>query len=176
MKIWREAALFLAGTCAAVILACAAVPAHSEVNVNVNIGPPPIVIHEPELIVVPRTMVYYAPAVEVDLFFYRGRWWTRHDGRWFRSRSHNGPWVVAGPRYVPVEIVRMPRDYRTVYGREQHVPYGQLKKHWQRRDDERKRRVGEWKEEKRERKEQEKERKEEWKEEKRENKEHGHGR
>lgn len=176
MKIRKAASLLAAGACAAMIFVSAAVPAHSEVNVNVNIGPPPIVVHEPELIVVPRTMVYYAPAVEVDLFFYRGRWWSRHDGRWFRSRSHNGPWVVVGPRYVPVEIVRLPRDYRTVYVREQHVPYGQLKKHWERREYDRRKRVGEWKEEKRERKEREKERKEEWKEEKREHRGHGPGR
>ena len=167
MKKLKETALFLAGTCAAVVLLCAAVPAHSEVNVNINIGPPPIVVHEPELIVVPRTMVYFAPGVGAELYFYRGRWWSRHEGRWFRAKSYNGPWAVIGPRYVPAEIVRLPRDYRTVYVREQHVPYGQLKKHWERREHDRRKRVGEWKdwkEEKRERKMEQRERREEQKE------------
>lgn len=167
MRRRNETGLSMAGVFAAVFLACAAAPAHAEVSVNINIGPPPIVVHEPELIVVPRTMVYYAPAVEVDLFFYRGRWWSRHDGRWFRSHSHKGPWAVVSPRYVPVEIVRLPRDYRTVYVRERHVPYGQLKKHWEHREFERRKRAGEWKdwkEEKRERKEHRKEHKEHGKE------------
>jgi hypothetical protein len=68
--------------------------------------------------------------------------------------------VVIGPRYVPVEIVRLPREYRTVYVREHRVPYGQLKKHWEHREYERRTRRGEWregKEEKRERKEERKE-------------------
>jgi hypothetical protein len=161
MKVRRERARFVSGVCAAVFLACAPVPAFSEVNVNINVGPPPVLVQgPPELIVVPRTMVYFAPAARADLFFYRGRWWTRHEGRWFRSSSYNGPWVVIGPRYVPVEIVRMPREYRTVYVREQRVPYGQLKKHWEHREYERRTRGGEWregKEEKRERKEERKE-------------------
>jgi hypothetical protein len=161
----RRGAAFAIGACAAAFLACAAVPALSEVSVNIQIGPPPVLVEEPpELIVVPRTMVYFAPSARADLFFYRGRWWTRHEGRWFRANSYNGPWVGVGPRVVPVEIVRIPRDYRTVYVREHRIPHGQLKKHWERREYERRKRVGEWrdwKEEKRERKERKHERKEE---------------
>jgi hypothetical protein len=157
----RKAATFGFGVFAALYLACAAAPAFSEVSVNINIGPPAVVVHEPpEMVVVPRTMVYFAPGVHVDLLFFRGHWWTRHEGRWFRSRAYSGPWAVIGPRNVPVEIVRLPRDYRTSYGHEHRVPYGQLKKHWERREYERRKHVGEWKEEKRERKEEKRERKE----------------
>ena len=132
--------------CAAAFLALPVLPAHSEVSVNVNIGPPPVLVHEPpELIVVPRTMVYFAPSASGDLFFYRGYWWTRHDGRWFRSSSYNGPWRHMGPRYVPVEVVRMPHNYREVYVHEHHVPHGQLKKHWEKRDYDRRHTRGEWK-------------------------------
>ena len=167
MKVRREMARFVSGVCAAVFLACAPVPAFSEVNVNINVGPPPVLVQgPPELVVVPRTMVYFAPAARADLFFYRGRWWTRHEGRWFRASSYNGPWVVIGPRYVPVEIVRLPREYRTIYVREHRVPYGRLKKHWEHREYERRTRAGEW----RERKEEKRERKEERKENR------GHGR
>jgi hypothetical protein len=162
MRRRRGELRYLLGACTAAILSCAAVPAFSEVSFNINVGPPPVIVQEqPEQIVVPRTMVYFAPAARADLFFYRGRWWTRHEGRWFRSHSYDGPWVVVGPRYVPVEIVRLPRDYRQVYVREHHVPYGQLKKHWERREHDRRKRVGEWKdwkEEKRERKAERKER------------------
>lgn len=176
MKSWRKTGLFLAGACAAAALAFLSVPAQAEVSVNINIGPPPVVVESPpEMVVVPQTMVYYAPAARVDLFFYRGFWWTRHEDRWFRSRGYNGPWRHMGPRYVPVEIVRLPHDYRSVYVREHHVPYGQLKKHWERREYDRRRHAGEWKdwkEEKRERKQERKEMKREMKEERR---EHGGG-
>jgi hypothetical protein len=146
MRRRRGALRYVLGACAAAILSCAAVPAFSEVSVNINIGPPPVIVHEPpELIVVPRTMVYFAPSATVDLFFYRGRWWTRHEGRWFRSHSYDGPWVVVGPRNVPVEIVRLPRGYREVYVREHRIPYGQLKKHWEHREYDRRKHRGEWK-------------------------------
>ncbi|MBI5419084.1 MAG: hypothetical protein HZA60_03250, partial [Deltaproteobacteria bacterium] len=169
MRRHRLAWLPASGILAALLLPCAAAPALAEVSVNINIGPPAVVVHEPpEVIVIPHTMVYYAPAVEVDLLFHNGYWWTSHEGRWFRSRAYKGPWVVVGPRYVPVEIVRLPRDYRTVYVREQRVPYGQLKKHWKHRELERRERRGEWKDWKEEKRERGKERKEEWKEEKRE--------
>lgn len=115
-----------------------AVPASGEMNVSLNIGVPAVVVAEPpEMILVPDTMVYYAPGVEAELFFYRGSWYTRHGHRWYRGRSYNGPWVHAAPRTVPVAFGRLPRDYRTVYVRERHVPHGQLKKHWKHREDER---------------------------------------
>jgi hypothetical protein len=163
------------------------VDVRSEVSVNINIGPPAIVVAEPpEMIPIPRSMVYFAPGVSVDLFFFEGYWWTRNDGRWFRSRGYRGPWKVIGPRGVPVEIVRVPHDYRTVYIREHRVPHGHLKRHWEHRVHERRERRGEWKdwkEEKRERKaerrEERRERKEHRKdsrEERQERGERGHGR
>ncbi|MCL5965993.1 MAG: hypothetical protein M1550_02040 [Deltaproteobacteria bacterium] len=174
----RRRTIIPAGVLAAAIvlgLTGSAPTASAEVNVNINIGPPPVVVAEPpEMVVIPRTMVYFAPGVDVELLFYRGWWWTPRGGRWYRARAYNGPWVVIGPRYVPVEIVRLPRDYRTVYIRERHVPYGLLKKDWEHREYERRRRMGEWKEwkeEKHERREWEKERRKEWKEHGR-----GHGR
>jgi len=155
----------LASLGAAVALLAAAAgpaPARAEVNVNVNIGPPPVVVQEPpEVVVIPRTMVYFVPGVSVDLFFYRGWWWTPHGGRWYRARAYNGPWILVGPRHVPVEIVRLPRDYRTIYIKEKRIPYGQLKKHWEARERERREHRGEWKD---------------WKEERHEGKGHGkHG-
>jgi hypothetical protein len=138
-----------------------AVPSHAEVNVNVNIGPPAVVVAgPPEMIPVHRSMVYFAPGVEADLFYYGGYWWTPHQGRWFRSRAYNGPWVIIAPRIVPVAIVRVPRDYRKVYAHEHRVPYGQLKKHYASRDRERRERRGEWKDAKKEGKEHRKARRE----------------
>lgn len=120
-------------------------PAFSEVNVNVHIGPPDVVIAgPPEMVVVPRTMVYFAPGVAVDLFFSAGYWWTPKDGRWYRARSYDGPWRVVAYRAVPASIVRIPKNYRKVYAHERHIPYGQLKKHYEHRDRDRQHRRGEW--------------------------------
>lgn len=146
-------AILAAGLVAVLFAAFGAAPAIPGVNVNVNIGPPAVVIAEPpDVIPVPRSMVYFAPGVSVDLLFYQGFWWTPNEGRWFRARAYNGPWVLMGPRAVPAAIVRLPRDYRTVYVREPHVPYGQLKKHWRHREIERRERRGEWKDWKEDRK------------------------
>ncbi|MBI5575558.1 MAG: hypothetical protein HY896_04265 [Deltaproteobacteria bacterium] len=179
MASWNKTGLIMAAAFAAAVLAFTVAPAQAEVNVNINIGPPPVLVEgPPELIVVPRTMIYFAPAARGDLFFFSGYWWTRHDGRWFRARAYNGPWKHMGPRYVPVEIVRLPGNYRTAYVHEHRVPYGQLKKHWERREHDRRKRMGEWKdwkEEKHERKAREKEMKREMKEERKEHKEHGRG-
>lgn len=153
------------GLLALLTVLCCATPAVAEVNVNIRIGPPAVVVAgPPEMIVVPHTMVYFAPDVEGGLLFHAGFWWAPNQGRWFRAKGYNGPWVIVEQRHVPVEIVRLPRDYRRVYVSHKRIPYGQLKKHRERRELDRRERRGEWKdwkEEKRDRKEEHKERKEE---------------
>ncbi len=150
----RNVSTILAAAVAALVLATVAGPASAGVNVNLNIGPPAVVVSEPpEVVAIPQSMVYFAPGVSVELLFCNGYWWTPREGRWYRSHGYNGPWVSVGPRGVPAEIVRLPRDYRAVYVRGEHVPYGQLKNHWHRRDLERREHRGEWKHMKEERKE-----------------------
>lgn len=150
----KNAGRIVGGLLALLFVVVTASPAFSEVNVNINIGPPAVVVAgPPEMIVVPRTMVYFAPGVAVDFFFYAGYWWTPKEGRWFRSREYNGPWVIVAPRAVPVAVVRVPRDYRKVYAHEHRIPHGQLKKHYAHREWERKERRGEWKEGREDRKE-----------------------
>ena len=120
------------------------VPAHAGVDVNVNLGipvgmavaPAPVVVapqpvyveQPPDMVVIPRSNVYFAPGVNVDLFFYDNRWWNRRGNRWYRANAYNGPWTTVGPRYVPAPVVRVPVDYRTVYVHEERIPYGQWKK------------------------------------------------
>jgi hypothetical protein len=117
---------------AVLLLAALAAPASAGVNINVGIGipvPPVFAISAgPAVVVVPGTPVYYAPGLDVDVFFYGGYWWTPHQGHWFRSPSYNGPWgyMQAPPR----AMVHMPPNYRTMVGREKPIPYGQFKKHW----------------------------------------------
>ncbi|HZW35692.1 MAG TPA: hypothetical protein VFF01_02040 [Candidatus Deferrimicrobiaceae bacterium] len=119
-------------------------PVYAGANVNVNVGipigvavapapvvvaPQPVYVEEPpEMVVIPRSNVYFAQGVSVDLFFYDNRWWNRRGDRWYRASDYNGPWVSVGPRYVPAAVYRVPADYRTVYVHEKRVPYGQWKK------------------------------------------------
>lgn len=127
--------------------AASAAPALAGVDVNVNLGipvvaapapvvvaPQPVYVEEPpEMVVIPRTSVYFVPGVNVDLFFYDNYWWNRRGDRWYRADAYNGPWGAVGPRRVPGPVYRVPADYRTVYVRQERIPYGQWKKsHWNR--------------------------------------------
>jgi hypothetical protein len=104
-------------------------PARAEVSVSINLGPPPIVVAEPPaLVMIPHSQVHYVPDPQIDVFFYGGYWWSPRGERWYRARAYNGPWGVIERGRVPRAVVYMPRDYRTRYERERHIPYGQWKK------------------------------------------------
>lgn len=119
-------------------LAGGATTGFAGMDVSVNIGIPAVVVAEPpEMILVPNSQVYFAPSVQAELFFYRGIWYTRSGHRWYRGRSYRGPWAVASPRTVPGAFGRLPGNYRTVYVREERVPYGHLKKHWKHHEERR---------------------------------------
>ncbi len=97
-----------------------------NVGVSVNIGPPPIVVAEPPAVVmVPGSQVYFVPGVEFDVFFYNGYWWSPRGDRWYRSRAYNGPWRHMDRRFVPRPVFGVPHDYRHIYARERHIPYGE---------------------------------------------------
>lgn len=103
--------------------------ATAEVNVNINLGPPPIVIAEPPALVqVPGLQVFFVPSLEVDVFFHDGYWWSPRGSAWYRSRDFNGPWGIVNSRHVPAAVVRVPHDYRGRYEKEEHIPYGHWKK------------------------------------------------
>ena len=45
--------------------------ATAQVQINVNLGPPPIVAAEPPtMVLVPHSQVYFVPEPDVDIFFY----------------------------------------------------------------------------------------------------------
>jgi len=101
----------------------------AEVNLNINIGSPPVVVAEPaEVVLIPGSGVYFVVDTGPDLFFHAGFWWSPRGDRWYRSRVYNGPWVVVEHRIVPLQVIRVPRDYRGRYKKAKHVPYGQWKK------------------------------------------------
>lgn len=96
--------------------------------------PPRIFIKPPEIIVIPGSPVFVAPHPDVDIFFYDDYWWSPRGDRWYRSREYNGPWREMDHRYIPDYVRGAPRDYRSVYGHEHHIPYGQWKKQWKHRE------------------------------------------
>ncbi len=104
----------------------------AQVSVDIHIGPPPPyrIAAPPPVVVIPGTYVYEVPDIDVDILFYGGYWYRPHEGRWFRARSYNGPWVyVANPR-VPPAIIELPPDYRRLPPGYRRIPYGQFKKSW----------------------------------------------
>jgi len=105
---------------------------NAGLNVNINIGPPPVYVipAPPEVVVIPRTYVYYVPNIEVDIIFYHGYWYRPHKEYWYRSRGYNGPWVYIVREKIPVVILNLPPDYRHIPPGHTRIPYGQLKKEW----------------------------------------------
>jgi hypothetical protein len=96
----------------AAILAAAAVnlaplaPARAaDVHIGITIAAPP------QLVVVPRMPVYYAPALPYNYFFYNGQYYLFHEGRWFYGPTYNGPWHFIALEYVPVPVLRVPVQY-----------------------------------------------------------------
>ena len=109
-------ALLIAGT------VLSAMPAAAEVNLNINVGPPPVIFSAPPRVVaIPQTPVYYAPDTSYNVFVYGGRYFSFHDGAWFIAASHGGPWA-----FVPVEQV--PRPVIAVPVRYYKIPPGHAKK------------------------------------------------
>ncbi len=105
------------------------------VNLNINLGPPPVLVSPPtDLVLIPDTGIYFIPAISADVFFYGGYWWAPRGPRWYRAQSPGGPWIIIESRAVPRPLFGIPRNYRAVYGRAEHIPYGQWKKehgnHW----------------------------------------------
>lgn len=110
-------------------LSCPPDGVRAEVNLNINIGPPPVIVAEPaNVALVPGSGVYFVVDSGPDLFFHMGFWWSPRGDRWYRSEAYGGPWVVVKRSIVPVQVVRVPRDYRVRYAKVKHVPYGQWKK------------------------------------------------
>ena len=91
-----------------------------DVNVGVHIGipvpPPPRIVlpAPPPVVVVPNTTGSYAPGVDFNLFVYGGRYYTIHDGAWFYSPRHSGPWVFIPTERVPRPVVGVPMKYYKV--------------------------------------------------------------
>jgi len=105
--------------------------ASAEVNVSINIGPPPIVVAAPPaLVMVPNSEIFFVPDPEIDVFFFNGFWWSPRGSEWYRSTEYKGPWKIIDKRHIPASVFHVPKNYRHLYKKEKHIPYGQWKKQW----------------------------------------------
>jgi hypothetical protein len=103
--------------------------AAAEINVNINVGPPPVIFAEPpRVVVVPQTPVYYVPDTSYNVFFFDGRYYSFNDGAWFLATSHRGPWTFVAVERVPRAVLAVPVRYYK-------VPPGHAKHHGGDRDD-----------------------------------------
>jgi hypothetical protein len=115
------------------------VQASARVNIDINIGLPPLVVFAgpPELVVIPGTYVYFAPDLDVNIFFYDGWWWRPWQGHWYRSRHYGSGWAYYNR--TPYFYNRLPTGWRYEYknrswrGHEWNyyrVPHDELQKNW----------------------------------------------
>ena len=91
--------------------------AATSVSVNIRIGDPYrgprlVFAHEPDIVVVPQSRVYYVRNCDYDLYRYGSYWYYQFEGGWYRSRAHRGPFVYINYRSVPRAVYTVPVKYR----------------------------------------------------------------
>lgn len=113
------------------VLLFATASAGAGVTVGIHVPPPRVAVPaQPVVVLIPGTYAYFIPDMSAEIIFYHGYWYRPHEGRWYRAKGYNGPWVYLVPKKVPSVLLRLPQDYRTVPPGHERIPYGQLKKNW----------------------------------------------
>jgi hypothetical protein len=105
----------------------------AQVSVNIGVGlpiPQLVIPAPPPVVVIPGTYAYFAPDVEVDMFFYHGYWYRPHHGHWYRARGYNGPWNNIEGARVPRVLRHLPPDYRHSAQRHERIRYVEVEKNW----------------------------------------------
>ncbi len=109
----------------ALVCASCVVPGTTYLGFTTGIAaapPPPraVVVVEPAVALAPGTGVYVVtdPSVQYDMFRFGATWYLYSGGYWYRAASHRGPFAVVDVRYVPREVVTLPR------GHWKHHPHG----------------------------------------------------
>ena len=108
----RHVCAALAATC----LMVGAGTADAQVQFGMGIALPGVRIGinvpaYPQLMPVPGYPVYYAPGLDLNLFFYDGLYWVFADDQWYQSSWYDGPWYAVEPLMVPDFILRIPIGY-----------------------------------------------------------------
>jgi hypothetical protein len=114
-------------------------PSMARVEIGISISLPPLIAYAgpPELVVIPGTYVYFAPDVDVSIYFYDGWWWRPWQGHWYRSRHYNSDWVYYSR--TPYFYNRLPSGWRSEFRARQwrgydwnysRVPHEEVQKNW----------------------------------------------
>jgi len=91
-----------------------------NLNLGINVGPtpPPLVALPAPVMVAPSAPppppVYTAPGLPYNYFVYQNTYYLYHEGRWFRARHHNGPWIAVGIGQVPGPVLAVPVEHYKV--------------------------------------------------------------
>ena len=67
---------------------------------------------EPAVALIPATKVYYVRDRQCDLYRYGRFWYFAENGRWFRARSWQGPFIHLHSSSVPRSVRNVPLNYR----------------------------------------------------------------
>ena len=86
----------------------------ADINIHLGDRPAPVVVfdEEPEVVLVPRSRVYYVEHRGYDLYRYGRYWYINDNGYWFRAAGYRGPFVGIELRHVPRSITVVPDRYR----------------------------------------------------------------
>lgn len=89
-----------------------ALAVEAQVDVSINIVPPPVIFSAPpRVIAIPRMPVSYVPDTTFNVFVYDGRYYSFHERAWFVAGSHGGPWVFVPAERVPRPLLGVPVKY-----------------------------------------------------------------
>jgi hypothetical protein len=111
----------------------------ADINVHIGDRPAPVIVfdREPDVVLVPRSRVYYVDHDGYDLYRYGRYWYINDDGYWFRASSYRGPFLSIAVGRVPRSIVVVPARYRRHPVHPHGGPPGLMKKRVVYRDDDR---------------------------------------
>jgi hypothetical protein len=115
-------------------------PVQAGVDVNINLGAPPVVVAPPppvvvappppvevevapEMIYLPEAGVYVAVGIPFDLFFVSGRYYYFHGGNWYWGRGYGGPWTHVVYRSLPPGLQRYKVDHLRQYREREYKAY-----------------------------------------------------
>ncbi|MFA5928975.1 MAG: hypothetical protein WC838_06735 [Candidatus Margulisiibacteriota bacterium] len=113
----------------ALLVIGAAGTAQAEIDINIKIGSPPVIVAgSPALVLIPQTGIYFVPGIVQNIFFYNEYWWTLKGDRWTWAKQYIGPWEAVQRKNVPAYLFKVPKNYREIYKKERPTNYGQWKK------------------------------------------------
>jgi len=81
-----------------------AAPAHTGVNVGVNVAPQTLA-SAPRLVALPGSSVFHAPQEPYTLLAYAGRYYSLYRGTWFRSTGPGNSWNLIAADRVPNAVL-----------------------------------------------------------------------